>query len=180
MNKPGRPYAYPTFTTKADLVKAARELNELMGLKPPINVYAGKEQLMTAIAHAAKEITEDDEFNDKTTEVLKALETHKLTETMFPFSTLFKKVTPIKEELNTVQIDLLFMIKELGQVIRLLGILKTEKHEDEELKFLYLKSATEHARAAVTKILMSGQFSQKEQLIIRAFALDTEDMKENT
>lgn len=58
---------------KKDLVAAAKELNEVMGLDPEIDVTLNKKDLIEVLREAAELVEEDDELTDATDEVLEAL-----------------------------------------------------------------------------------------------------------
>jgi len=55
------------------LIKAAKELNEVMGLKPAIDTKASDEKVTAGVLKAMEEISDDDEFSPATQEVLTAL-----------------------------------------------------------------------------------------------------------
>ncbi|MDD4804104.1 MAG: hypothetical protein PHN69_02935 [Candidatus Pacebacteria bacterium] len=56
---------------REELVAAAKELNEVMGLAPAINLKAKKKELVTQMRLAIAEIVPTDIFSDKTTEIVK-------------------------------------------------------------------------------------------------------------
>ncbi len=56
---------------REELVAAAKELNEVMGLAPAINLKAKKKELVTQLRLAIAEIVPTDIFSDKTTEIVK-------------------------------------------------------------------------------------------------------------
>lgn len=58
---------------RKDLIKAATEMNTIMGLKPPIDVKLGDLDLQKSIIESTADITKDDEFSAETTAVLKTL-----------------------------------------------------------------------------------------------------------
>ncbi len=59
---------------RKDLVKAAEELNEVLGLDPEIEVDNDIEALKTLISEAAELIEPEDEISKRTTKVIKQLE----------------------------------------------------------------------------------------------------------
>ena len=56
-----------------ELVAAAKELNEVLGIEPEIDVKLGEEELEAKIIEASELITTEDEFTDATEAVLESL-----------------------------------------------------------------------------------------------------------
>ncbi len=56
--------------TKQQLREAAKELNKVMGLKPPINTEADKEKLEEQIRKATWMVLEDEDLSEATFKVV--------------------------------------------------------------------------------------------------------------
>jgi hypothetical protein len=84
--------------TDKELKAAAKELNEVLGIQPPINVKAPGADLTKGIKSAIKLITDDDEFTDETQEVIDELKVSKKTAPAPPPPPAKKKAAPVVEE----------------------------------------------------------------------------------
>ena len=56
-----------------ELRQAAQELNEVLGLEPPIEIDNTQEELIIAITDASNLIDENDRFSDQTLKVLQMI-----------------------------------------------------------------------------------------------------------